>query len=67
MNLILKLCEIQGITFSVGHKEKILKIHDFLALTHALSNRVSEKAFLEENENKMIQHLYLEICKIREM
>ena len=35
MDLILELCEIQGITFSVGLKEKILKIHDFLALNNA--------------------------------
>ena len=30
-----ELCEIQGITFTVGFKEKILKIHDFLALSDA--------------------------------
>ena len=39
----------------VGPKEKILKIHDFLAFNNAcFSNRVDEKAFFEENENKMI-------------
>ena len=32
MDLILELREIQGITSSVDIKEKILKIHDFLAL-----------------------------------
>ena len=41
MDLISELCEIQGITFSVFEpmklvsKEKILKIHDFLALSNA--------------------------------
>ena len=43
----------------VGFKEKIVKIYDFPQTTHALSNRVGEKAFFEENENKLIQNLYL--------
>ena len=60
MDLISELCEIQDIAFSVfepinlASKKKVLKIHDFLALIHALSNRVGLKAFFEENENKMI-------------
>ena len=53
MDLSSEFCEIQGIRFSVGLKGKILYIYDFLALTHALSNREGEKAFLEENENKI--------------
>ena len=35
MDLISEVIEIQGITFSVGLKKTILKIHDFLALHNA--------------------------------
>ena len=35
MDLISELYEIQGITFGVGRKEKILKINDFLVLKNA--------------------------------
>ena len=54
MDLILELCDIQGITFSVFKAIKLaakkpLEIHNFLALNNA-PFLTGEKAFFQENE-----------------
>ena len=67
MDLILKLWNIQGITFSVFEPilltaKEILIIQDnFRVLTaHASSKRVDEKAFFKENENKLVNFFCFE-------